>query len=545
MDRAASPRELSLLRRRSRGARRRTSTTRSCSCPADRRRSMSRALRLPAAHRRPRRRARAGRREGRGRSTRWRPTLDAALGGRRRRLARPPRPGRHGRPARDPRAASPRGHRRRLDGHRAAGLATFDELTDYCYHVASVVGLCCLHIWGYRSDGGQAEATGRGVRRRAAADQHPPRRPRGRPQRADLPAPRRPGAVRRRAGGADVVRPPRSRVRALFDFEARRAYTYYETSAPLARLVAPVGRPVLRAIVGIYRALLDEIARRDYNVLSERVRIPAWRKAAIALGSLRAGSAEDGGRACRSNNGASPVGFAVRVDLAGSPGERSRTKPLAPCTLGFAPPNDGDPAGTRDPGGRQAGGAEGGRCRSRPMTPFVRPAPPRVVIVGGGLAGLAAAVGLAGKDLDITLLESRPRLGGRASSFPDPATGELVDNCQHVSMACCTNLADFCRRVGTADLFRREPGVLFLSPEGRYSTLRAGPLPAPFHLTGSFLRANYLTLTRTAPRRLRARPAASSTRRISRPSRSTTGSAGTARPTGRSSATGPPCSSRP
>ena len=41
--------------------------------------------------------------------------------------------------------------------------------------------------------------------------------------------------------------------------------------------------------------------------------------------------------------------------------------------------------------------------------------------------------------------------GGRASSFTDPVTGELVDNCQHVSMACCTNLADFCRRVGIDD----------------------------------------------------------------------------------------------
>ncbi len=127
------------------------------------------------------------------------------------------------------------------------------------------------------------------------------------------------------------------------------------------------------------------------------------------------------------------------------------------------------------------------------MTGHVRPAPPRVVIVGGGLAGLATAVGLAGNDLDITLIESRPRLGGRASSFPDPATGELVDNCQHVSMSCCTNLADFCRRVGTADLFRSDGRLLFLSPEGSYSTLEAGPLPAPFHLAGSFLRANYLT----------------------------------------------------
>jgi len=128
------------------------------------------------------------------------------------------------------------------------------------------------------------------------------------------------------------------------------------------------------------------------------------------------------------------------------------------------------------------------------VTEFSRPAPPRVVIVGGGLAGLAAAVGLAGKDLDVTLVESRPRLGGRASSFVDPATGDLVDNCQHVSMSCCTNLADFCRRVGTADLFRREATLRFLSPEGRYSTLEAGRLPAPLHLSGGFLRANYLTI---------------------------------------------------
>src|SRR4051812_43906487 len=129
-----------------------------------------------------------------------------------------------------------------------------------------------------------------------------------------------------------------------------------------------------------------------------------------------------------------------------------------------------------------------------PPSPALPPAvaPPRVVIVGGGLAGLSAAAALAGRGLKITLLESRPRLGGRASSFPDPATGELVDNCQHVSMVCCTNLADFCRRVGTRALFRREPSVVFLGPDGRLSRLRAGLLPAPFHLAGSFLRARYL-----------------------------------------------------
>jgi squalene-associated FAD-dependent desaturase len=114
--------------------------------------------------------------------------------------------------------------------------------------------------------------------------------------------------------------------------------------------------------------------------------------------------------------------------------------------------------------------------------------------VGGGLAGLAVAASLANRGLRLTLLESRPRLGGRASSFQDPATGELVDNCQHVSMACCTNLADFCRRVGIDTMFRRERELVLLDRSGRASRIRADRAPAPFHLAGSFLRARYLSL---------------------------------------------------
>ena len=62
----------------------------------------------------------------------------------------------------------------------------------------------------------------------------------------------------------------------------------------------------------------------------------------------------------------------------------------------------------------------------------------RVIVVGGGLAGLAATVQLAARGVEVTLLEARPRLGGRAGSFTDGTTGQLIDACQHVSMACCT-----------------------------------------------------------------------------------------------------------
>ncbi|MGE5725834.1 MAG: FAD-dependent oxidoreductase, partial [Acidobacteriota bacterium] len=70
-----------------------------------------------------------------------------------------------------------------------------------------------------------------------------------------------------------------------------------------------------------------------------------------------------------------------------------------------------------------------------------RPAP-TVAIAGGGLAGLAAGCALAQAGFRVSLFERRPYLGGRASSYQHPGTGEVVDNCQHVLLGCCTNLVD-------------------------------------------------------------------------------------------------------
>lgn len=119
----------------------------------------------------------------------------------------------------------------------------------------------------------------------------------------------------------------------------------------------------------------------------------------------------------------------------------------------------------------------------------------RVVIIGGGLAGLAAATALAPRGFRVTLLESRNRLGGRASSFQDVATGQLVDTCQHVSMGCCTNLAHFCRTLGIDRFLEPQHTLYFMTPDRLVSRFRADPWPAPFHLARSFFSAHYLSVT--------------------------------------------------
>ena len=117
----------------------------------------------------------------------------------------------------------------------------------------------------------------------------------------------------------------------------------------------------------------------------------------------------------------------------------------------------------------------------------------RVLIVGGGLAGLAAATALAPRGFQVTLLEARQRLGGRAGSFQDAATGQLIDACQHVSMGCCTNFAHFCRTVGIAHLLQPQRCLYFMTPDRRVSRFRADPWPAPLHLARSFASAHFLS----------------------------------------------------
>ena len=117
---------------------------------------------------------------------------------------------------------------------------------------------------------------------------------------------------------------------------------------------------------------------------------------------------------------------------------------------------------------------------------------PSVAIVGGGLAGLAAACALSESGFRVTLLDRRPYLGGRASSYEHPGTGEVVDNCQHVLFKLCTNLLAFYKQTGVEDKIRWFDSMTFIEPGGRRSELKPSFLPAPLQVAPSFLSLQFL-----------------------------------------------------
>ncbi|NNM88621.1 MAG: NAD(P)-binding protein [Phycisphaerae bacterium] len=127
------------------------------------------------------------------------------------------------------------------------------------------------------------------------------------------------------------------------------------------------------------------------------------------------------------------------------------------------------------------------------------PAQRSALVVGGGLAGLAAAVALESVGARVTLLETRRSLGGRAGSFEDAKSGEILDNCQHVLLGCCTNLINLYARLGVAKKIRYASTIHFLDSRGKRFDLWATPgLPAPLHLGPAMASFSALTLAQRA-----------------------------------------------
>jgi 15-cis-phytoene synthase len=151
-------------------------------------------------------------------------------------------------------------------------IQTFAELYDYCYHVASVVGLTIIHIFGFDDPKALelAEKCGiafqltnilRDVREDYEKD------------RVYIPA-----EDFARFGVSPATLVSTEGFFRLMEFEANRARDYYRESAPLVALIHPGSRPSLKALIGIYSRLLDKIVDSNYDVLTRRIRVPTWEK---------------------------------------------------------------------------------------------------------------------------------------------------------------------------------------------------------------------------------------------------------------------------
>ncbi len=139
--------------------------------------------------------------------------------------------------------------------------------------------------------------------------------------------------------------------------------------------------------------------------------------------------------------------------------------------------------------------------------------PVDVLVIGGGVSGLCAAVECASRGRSVILAEQSQHLGGRAYSFLHMETGDIVDNGQHLMLGCYHSTLRFLRTVGTIDQLSIQPSldISFRSTVGRYR-LRAPLLPSPLHVFGALLRLgslswrDRLSMLRIVPALLTANP---------------------------------------
>lgn len=156
---------------------------------------------------------------------------------------------------------------------------TFADLTQYCYRVAGVVGLCCIHIWGFHDD----RAFDAGIECGLAFQMTNILR--------DLTEDVEMGRVyvpqedldRFDYSRADIHSQVNdARFRNLMQFEVQRTREFYQNSEQLFDYISPAGKGILKAMYRLYSGILNEIERADYDVYSFRAELPKWRKLLIA-----------------------------------------------------------------------------------------------------------------------------------------------------------------------------------------------------------------------------------------------------------------------
>ena len=158
-------------------------------------------------------------------------------------------------------------------------LQSFEELYDYCYHVASVVGLVIIHIFGFDSPEAPLLAEKCGIAFQLTNIIRDVKEDREK-HRVYLPA-----EDFQRFGVSPDTFAPGERFRDMLEFEAKRARDYYNQAMPLIAMVHARSRPSMRALIGIYSTLLQRIVASNYDVLNQRVRLSTGHKLWILLRS--------------------------------------------------------------------------------------------------------------------------------------------------------------------------------------------------------------------------------------------------------------------
>ncbi len=162
-------------------------------------------------------------------------------------------------------------------------MPTFAELYRYCYRVASVVGLACIHVWGYTDERAKTHAESAGIAFQLTNILRDLREDASR-NRVYLPGE---DLDRFSYGREQLLHGERDeRFRALMRFQVERARYHYEASLPLGSFLPAPGRAVFQVMSRTYRGLLDAIEQHDYDVFSTRVRLSTWKKLGFAVQAL-------------------------------------------------------------------------------------------------------------------------------------------------------------------------------------------------------------------------------------------------------------------
>lgn len=306
-------------------------------------------------------------------------------------------------------------------------FADFDALYRYCYLVASVVGLVCIRIFGYASLQAEKLAEELGVAFQLTNILRDVREDAER-GRVYLPV----ADLAAHGLTPETLKtvalagtPPSAPLREVLRGQGARTEGFYRSARALLPLVAADSRPALWVLSTIYHRLLGRIQSADYDVFTRRHSVPTSEKVSLLLKG---------------------IGRTAKARLQPAPRVPSRALP-----------------------------------------------PPRVneavAVIGAGVAGLTAACALADAGYQVTLIERRPYVGGRASSYLHPGSGEVIDNCQHILLGCCTNLRSLFARVGRTDAVAWTRDITYIEPGGRRSVVRPSRRPAPLHSSVSFLGA--------------------------------------------------------